>query len=169
VTEKRHLPVDIGDLIEAMTFHVDSGEWFLDVETGEVLWHSDPEYSGYDDSAELEGRSLHRIEPTPSYEAYEDMVDFAQTVEDEGLREKLAIALDGKGAFRRFKNVLLDYPEERQRWFQCKDRVDRQRALEFLDDLGIEPTELEGEPPDAEQWAGPARTPRTRGRRQAGT
>ena len=33
------------------------------------------------------------------------------------LRERLIISIDGKGAFRRFKDVLLAYPAERERWF----------------------------------------------------
>ena len=39
---------------------------------------------------------------------YDLMVEFAETIEDELLREKLSIALDGRGVFRRFKNVIAD-------------------------------------------------------------
>jgi hypothetical protein len=38
-------------------------------------------------------------------------------VSDQPLRERLLIAIDGKGAFRRFKDVLLAFPAERERWF----------------------------------------------------
>lgn len=48
------------------------------------------------------------------------MVEFTETVSDLRLREKLAVALDGRGAFGRFKRVLGDYPEERERWFDTK-------------------------------------------------
>ena len=47
----------------------------------------------------------------PSFEAYNLMVEFASSVTNKHLREKLKIALDGKGAFRRFKNVISDYPD----------------------------------------------------------
>ncbi len=63
------------------------------------------------------------------------MVEFSETVKDRNLREKLAIALDGKGAFRRFKNVLSDYPEERERWFSFKDERIRQEVIEWLDEI----------------------------------
>ena len=33
---------------------------------------------------------------------------------------RLVLAIDGKGAFRRFKDVLLSYPVERDRWFQYR-------------------------------------------------
>jgi hypothetical protein len=42
-----------------------------------------------------------------SREGYRDMEASTETVEDENLKEKLWIALDGRGAFRRFKDVLL--------------------------------------------------------------
>ena len=37
------------------------------------------------------------------------------------LVELLEVAVNGKGAFRHFKDVLLNYPEEEERWFQIKD------------------------------------------------
>ena len=58
------------------------------------------------------------------------MEDFIATVEDEHLAELLEVAIDGKGAFRRFKDVLAHYPEERERWFRFKDTRMEQRALE---------------------------------------
>lgn len=77
----------------------------------------------------------------PSYEAYNLMVEFADSIKDRHLREKLYIALDGKGAFRRFKNVLLGCPEEEKRWFAFKDRRLRQEVIEWLNSLGIMPLE----------------------------
>jgi hypothetical protein len=77
----------------------------------------------------------------PSYEAYNFMVEFANSVTNKHLREKLDIALEGKGAFRRFKNVISDYPEEEKRWFAFKDKRMRDEVIEWLNDLGIEPTE----------------------------
>jgi hypothetical protein len=78
------------------------------------------------------------IPSKPSYEVYNWMVDFADNVPDDHLGEKLIIALDGKGAFRRFKNVLEDYPDYREKWFQFEqERLDRDIG-EWLDSLGIE-------------------------------
>lgn len=52
-----------------------------------------------------------------SYEAYNVMTDFAETVSNPILYGKLEVALNGRGAFRRFKDVLYQYPEEQQRWY----------------------------------------------------
>ena len=48
------------------------------------------------------------------------MEKFVGSVSDQPLRERLIISIDGKGAFRRFKDVLLAYPAERERWFSYR-------------------------------------------------
>jgi hypothetical protein len=58
-------------------------------------------------------------------------------VKDEHLAELLEVAINGKGAFRRFKDVLLRYPEKRERWFKFKDERMEERALEWLEDIGV--------------------------------
>jgi len=79
------------------------------------------------------------IPERPSYEGYNLMVEFTEKVEDELLREKLNIALDGKGAFRRFKNVIADYPDYREKWFKFRDERLNKKVIEWLNSIGIEP------------------------------
>lgn len=74
-------------------------------------------------------------------EAYDLMADFAESVKDKGLREKLAIALDGKGAFRRFRTVL-EQSGELGRWYAFKDERSRDAAVEWLLENGIEPVQV---------------------------
>jgi hypothetical protein len=69
------------------------------------------------------------------------MRDFVATVTDPRLEERLGDALRGKGAFRRFKDVLLGYPQERERWFAFKHLRLRERARAWLAEEGIAPTE----------------------------
>jgi hypothetical protein len=74
-----------------------------------------------------------------SREGYGDMQAFVETIRDQRLRERLSDALIGRGAFRRFKDVLLRLPEERERWFAFKDARTRERVLAGLDSQGIAP------------------------------
>ncbi|MGB5191858.1 MAG: UPF0158 family protein, partial [Polyangiales bacterium] len=67
-----------------------------------------------------------RIDPVSSREQYRWMERFIATVEDEDLRRRLNIAIDGKGAFRRFKDALMSHPVDRERWFAF--RSERLRA-----------------------------------------
>lgn len=46
----------------------------------------------------------------------------AEEVADARLRDRLLRALVGRGSFRRFKDVLLSAPVERERWFRYRDR-----------------------------------------------
>jgi phosphoribosylpyrophosphate synthetase len=80
-----------------------------------------------------------------SYEVYRWMQEFANSVNDVLLKEKLAIALDGKGAFRRFKNVLDNYPEYREKWFKFKREKLNKEIVEWLHSIGVEPEDKSGQ------------------------
>ncbi len=73
-----------------------------------------------------------------SRDAYEDMVEFVESVNKPHLRELLDVALRGKGAFRRFKDVLLNYPAERERWFRFEEARQREAIEEWAREEGVE-------------------------------
>ena len=73
-----------------------------------------------------------------SRDGYRDMEEFIKTVKNAQLRDRLEQAISGKGAFRRFKDVLAYHDSERERWFAFKRDCLRERMLEWLEDEGIE-------------------------------
>ncbi len=73
------------------------------------------------------------------------MEGFIETVANKRLAERLARAIQGRGPFGRFKDVLLDYPVERERWFAFRDARQRERVLEWLECEGVEPVTGKGE------------------------
>jgi hypothetical protein len=83
------------------------------------------------------GGTIIAIPSESSSEGYSDMEAFIDTVRNPRLRERLARAICRRGAFRYFKNVLLDYPAERERWFQFKHAHMQQRISEWLEEHGI--------------------------------
>jgi len=85
------------------------------------------------------GSRFIRIPQADSRAGFEDMEAFIETVSHSHLQELLWVAIRGKGAFRRFKDVLLAYPQERERWFQFRDKRLHQRVLDWLDEEGISP------------------------------
>ena len=139
--KKKTLKIGLDELYDAMENSSYEVEYYLDLETGEILFVSE----GMDDVETVKMKNqieeeLGRYELIPkaeSYEGYRDMQAFIATVEDDHLSELLEVAINGKGAFRRFKDVLLNYPEERERWFQFKDDRMEERALEWLDDIDV--------------------------------
>jgi hypothetical protein len=95
---------------------------YLDLTTGRVLTitSGDPEATINRQNISENIRNYLRVEPASSREQYRWMERFVGSVVDEPLRERLVISIDGKGAFRRFKDVLLAYPAERERWFSYR-------------------------------------------------
>ena len=69
--------------------------------------------------------------------------DFITTVTNRHTLERLAEAIAGKRPFRRFKDALSDYPQERERWFAFSAERQRQRAADWLEAIGIKPVEKE--------------------------
>lgn len=69
---------------------------------------------------------------------YRDMEAFIETVRSRQARNLLEVAIDGRGAFRRFRDVLHRFPDERERWFAFKKTRLEERAREWLADEGIE-------------------------------
>ena len=91
--------------------------------------------------ADYGGRVI-AINERPSYEAYNEMQDFIDTIEDDDLYHRLRDATQGPGAFGRFKDILCQHPAEQERWYAFQDNRLRERILEWLADHGIEPTEV---------------------------
>jgi hypothetical protein len=57
-----------------------------------------------------------------SHESFKVMEDFIETVDNEGLTEKLIQALNGPKPFRNFKFIIDNSGPYRDRWFKFKDK-----------------------------------------------
>ncbi|MFG3701693.1 UPF0158 family protein [Micromonospora sp. NPDC047620] len=78
------------------------------------------------------------IDPLPSYVWYQDMADFAERISDAAAGRRLARAIQGRGAFRRFKNELYEeYPHLLPAWHAFRDVRARRRAVEWLVDNSL--------------------------------
>ena len=114
----KRVAVDWNDLEIAVERNAPSTESFLDTRTGNVVTivSGDPEAPLRKRQVSENIEHYARIEPASSREQYRWMERFVASVSDDALRERLLISIDGKGAFRRFKDVLLAYPAERERF-----------------------------------------------------
>jgi hypothetical protein len=84
-----------------------------------------------------------KIPRVESWEGYQDMADFIETVSDAHVQEILEVAIQGKGAFRRFKDTLERYPKEREHWFEFLDARSKERVLNWLREEEIQPLETD--------------------------
>ena len=121
----RRNPIDWEALEIAVERNSPDAESFLDTTSGQVLTvvRGDPEASQIKAKIAENIDSYVRVEPASSREQYRWMERFVGSVSDEPLQRRLMVSIDGKGAFRRFKDVLLAYPAERERWFSYRSNL----------------------------------------------
>jgi hypothetical protein len=90
---------------------------YLHLGTGEVLRVVDGIADPQMHSRIAADAAYVRVEPVSSREQYRWMERFIQMLDPSDLRDELTLAIDGRGAFRRFKDVLMVNAPERERWF----------------------------------------------------
>lgn len=113
----REVPVDWEALEDAFENNAPEVHSYLHLTTGEVLRVVDGVADPQMHARISADPNYLRIDPVSSREQYRWMERFIPMVDDAELRAKLAQAIDGKGAFRRFKDVLMTYNADRERWF----------------------------------------------------
>ncbi len=123
--------VDLSDLAMALEDHSEEHSWWLNAATGRVNPHFHSAPAGEPQA------DLVRVEPLPTAVGYADMEEFVTCVRDPRARDLLERAIAGRGAFRRFKDTLIDYPALRSAWFAFHDARGELRAIEWLARSGI--------------------------------
>lgn len=113
----REVPVDWEALEDAFENNAPEVHSYLHLATGEVLRVVDGVADPQMHVRIASDSNYLRVDPVSSREQYRWMERFIPMVDEPDLRGKLAQAIDGKGAFRRFKDALMNYAEERERWF----------------------------------------------------
>jgi hypothetical protein len=116
----------------------DEHRYLINPATGEIVfWTREGGIDG-ETPVDLDDLDLVAIEPLPSYVWYQDMADFTELVSDEQAARRLARAIDGRGAFRRFKNELHEeYPHLLPAWYAFRDNRAACRAVEWLLDESL--------------------------------
>jgi hypothetical protein len=113
----RDIPIDWEALEDAFENNAPEVHSYLHLVTGDVLRVVDGVADPQMHARIAADANYLRIDPVSSREQYRWMERYIPMVEHPELQAKLAQAIDGKGAFRRFKDVLMAYASERERWF----------------------------------------------------
>lgn len=123
----RTLQLDVTDLAETMDFAVTDGMTsYIDTRNGAIVHVDEPPTS---DDALI-------IEPFDKHYRYQRMLKFVATLEPEQ-QALFEVALDGAGAFRRFKN-LIQQRGLADAWYGFQLGLDRAEALAWLARQGVE-------------------------------
>lgn len=131
---RKPLHVDLEDLAMVLEGDPAQGGGRIDLTTGEV-WpqavFDDGGFEGLDEDDEDPDRWLY-VHCEGSRSAYRDMEWFISELDDSDVAERLDIAISGRGAFRRFKDTVADWPDLRARWFTFSGDRQRGRARAWL-------------------------------------
>jgi hypothetical protein len=117
--------LDLDELCAALEDHSPDTTWWIHTDDGRIRTGA-PGEDGW-----LE------IGSVGSHEGYRDMAEFVAGVHHRRAAELLDRAIAGRGAFRRFKDTLFEFPELREQWFRFRDARSRRRALRWLSDAGL--------------------------------
>lgn len=140
-TEILEVPVAWEALEDAFENNAPEVHSYLHFDTGEVIRIVDGVADPAMHSRIMNDSRYLRIDPVSSREQYRWMERFIATVEDDDLRRRLNVAIDGKGAFRRFKDALMSQPVDRERWFAFRSERLRSCMESWLTAHGIRPVE----------------------------
>ena len=154
--------VNLKELAEQMDFMLDEWRYYLDRSTGEII-SIDERYLGIAEDEDEE--SVLRLteweqdevkQATDIINRWQDMLhfpdkrelgeyatmeEFSEGFADAHIRDCLCIAIDGSGAFRRFKNTINRFGIEDQ-WYTYKDQAMLEFARKWCEENNI-PYQLE--------------------------
>jgi hypothetical protein len=153
----KKLKVDVEDIAMIMDNQDRFGsQYYLDRETGEAVVIPNELMSAIDGGEPCDGLPDWELELVPvareisrGSERYDEiptraggdghrvMVDFTSTVKDARLRSRLESAIHGRGAFRRFKDTLREFPKVEEQWFRLKAERDKEDVKDWLESIGI--------------------------------
>lgn len=126
--------IDLDEIATALADQTDfEHRWLIDPRTGEVLfWTSDTGIDGQN-PVEVDELDLILIDPLPPSVWFQDMADFVNGIGDAVARRELTQSLQGRGAFRRFKNQLYEHhPDLISPWHSLRDVRAQRRSVEWL-------------------------------------
>lgn len=148
------LPVKLQDVVEALELTADFNLHFLDRRTGEVemitdeIWSAAEndelisEYPEWQRELVLKAREIqstdHFLELPGNSEinSYEIMERFCLEYPNRRISEKLSATIRGKGAFRRFKDMIFDLGIQDE-WNRFEHQRFEDVAVEWLESEGI--------------------------------
>jgi hypothetical protein len=133
----------LGDIEMALNDNNYEMEWYLDIQEEKTTFLADPLVVGEDmideelqkqiENDEEEGERYIAIPTTPSHDGWGQMKRFILSLDDQDdkIQNLLLTTIQGKGAFRRFKDAVYEIGVS-DRWYDFKNREDRRKALEWL-------------------------------------
>jgi SPX domain protein involved in polyphosphate accumulation len=132
-------PVKLDQIIEAIEMGDDTSESFYDCETGEIVWVSSVTMDTAEQEAiyeRLDEHGFFRLPTQYDRHDYRIMEDFVSSLPS-GPQSHLSRVMHGRGAFRRFKDTVIDMGLDTD-WYMWRDDSYRKMAVEWCEENEIE-------------------------------
>lgn len=133
------MKIKLTDIIEAIEETDQDSEFYLDKETGEIVWVNEMcmENDEWEEITDrLDEHGCYQLPTRYDIRDYDIMVDFIQTLSEE-VSYQLSSVINGRGAFRRFKDTLC-YLGLEQQWYDFKADAYKKTAIEWCTEHDIE-------------------------------
>ena len=132
------MKIKLDDVIEALEF-VNMGmdtEAYLNPKTYEIVYID--EFSNISEEEKEEVYDEYLCLPTKyDIDEYNMIEEFIETIEDEIIYNQLYISINGKGAFRRFKDTCINF-DIIDDWYKFRDEKYKELAIEWCKENNIE-------------------------------
>lgn len=154
---KNNKPVKLDDLVSEIELQIDDTFTFINTKTGEVITLMREEIGAAEDEKPLEKfpewqrenieKAISIIEDEDGVyvdfslrndlNEYEIMEEFIVGLKDQNIREELYEAIQGRGAFRRFKDGIIEHGVDKQ-WYKYKENKINELVIEWCKEHEIE-------------------------------
>lgn len=136
------MKVNLSVILDAIEMADDNYTYFLDLETGESVFLVDELITGLDNEGledEIEENFERYLRLPTKFEIneYHIMEEFIWSLPEGRQQDRLEQAIQGRGAFRRFKDMVDDLGIEK-RWYQYEADAYKKMAIEWCRDHEIE-------------------------------
>ena len=133
------MKVNLSEILEAFELNDRYSEYFLDLETGEVVQVNDMMMTS-DEKEQITDRldehGFYRLPSSFDIRDFDIMGDFVDTTSG-SRREKLLSAVSGRSPFRNFKNEVRQLGIEKQ-WYDFQADAYRKKAIEWCEEHDLE-------------------------------
>ena len=134
------MKVKLRDIIEAMEMANESARSFLDIQTGaiETLFDDPIDDEEQEEISErLDKHGFVRLPEQYDIHEYAIMEKFVNQLQNPMIQERLADAINGRGAFQRFKRGIRQYGVE-QDWYDFREAAFLEIAREWCAENELE-------------------------------
>lgn len=134
--------IKMSALMEAIELASDAGTYYYDFEKQEAIYLSEDSWDWDEEDKELaelidmEWDRFVRLPGQYEIHEYRMMEEYIDELEDEKMQSELYRAIQGRGAFRRFKDKIR-YAGIEQQWYDFQNKAYREFALRWCEENNI--------------------------------